>query len=342
MSRKCGNCGGKLYFSPKDKANVCENCGSIVPIEYKFSFNKKPFEEQVELSKDELADSLTNIRCESCGASVMLSKFQLRTNCPYCGSSMLKETKKNKLLYIDYIVPFVFDKQEALKKLKLAVKKDIYADSRILKNISIDDVESVYVNAFVFDVLTNSAYRGVLSYTRTTTDSEGSSTTEVIKKYVDGLLNKNFENVTVEANSNLTQAEMAGILPYDYKQAVEYDNAFLNGYMLEYQDKMFKECFTVAEKFIKSEIEKEILKKNNCTTIESLTLKTEYLDKKYNYCLLPVYFIKNEIKGKKKKVLINGQTGQVGHLPKSKWKVALSIIFGILFFGGLVALFMLL
>ncbi|MCQ2564842.1 MAG: hypothetical protein MJ152_03195, partial [Clostridia bacterium] len=153
-------------------------------------------------------------------------------------------------------------------------------------------------------------------------------------------LDKVCNNVTVEANPNLSQEEMAGILPYNYSQAVEYDNAFLNGYMLEYQDKMFSDCFSIAEKFIKSEIEKEILRKHNCTGISSLTLETEYLDKKYNYCLLPVYFIKNEIKGKKKKVLLNGQTGQVGSLPKSKWKVAITVILSILLFGGLVALFM--
>mgnify|MGYP003311121489 CR=1 FL=1 len=294
----------------------------------------------VELTKDELADSLTNIRCESCGASVMLSKFQLRTNCPYCGSNMLKETKKNTLLYIDSIVPFAFDKTEALKKFKLAVDKNLLADKRILKGVTINDVESVYANAFVYDVETESAYNGVLTYTKTITDSDGNRTTVEKTKFVSGKLYKFCKDVTVEANPNLEQGELAGILPYNYKEAVEYNNAFLNGYMLEYQDKMFNECFAEAEKFIKGQIEKEILKMHNCTGIQNLNLKTEYLSKTYNYCLLPVYFVRNEIKGKKRKVLLNGQTGKVGSLPKNKWKIALIVLFAILLFGGLFALFM--
>ncbi len=325
MIKDCKNCGGKLYFSPKNKGHVCESCGSIFPIKYNYNFKKKSFDENVDLKVDELASSLKNIRCKSCGANIMLSKYQIQTTCPYCGSTTIEESKKKKLMYIDSIIPFSFGKAEALKKFKSTLNKKFYANKKIFKNITKKDINGAYVNTFVFDMVTTTRYSGVLKYTKMVTNKDGES--KAVTKYKDicGEFDKVYKNLTVEANSNLEQRDLYSIMPFQYASAVDFQDDFMHGYMLEYQDKMFNDCVAVAEGIIEKDIKNELLKKYECDSIVHLTLNTNYIDKKYNYCLLPVYFVNKIVKDRKYTAVMNGQTGKVGRLPKSALRVFMTI-----------------
>ena len=89
---------------------------------------------------------------------------------------------------------------------------------------------------------------------------------------------------------------------------------------------MFNDCVKVAEKIIRNELERELLKQYNCDKIESLSMNTNYIDRKYNYCLLPVYFVNTVHKDKKYQVLMNGQTAKIGKLPKDIWRIFLTVL----------------
>ena len=65
----------------------------------------------------------------------------------------------------------------------------------------------------------------------------------------------------------------------------------------------------------------------NYDTIEDMKLGLRYVVKKYNYCLLPMYYYSTEYKGKKYFAMQNGQTGKVSKIPKSPLKL-------LLLFGG--------
>lgn len=324
--KNCTNCGGKLFFSPKDKGNKCEQCGSVFPIEYNYEFVKKPFEENLDQGVDELAKQLKSMRCKSCGATVMLNKYQMQANCPYCGNSDIAECRNKKIMHIDSIIPFAFGKAEAVTRFKRAVKGRFYANTKIFKNLTVDNINGAYVNAFVFDMNTSNFYSGTLSYTITERNEEGNSKTRVVYKNVSGNLDKDFKNIAIEVNSNLDQSELLQIMPFEYGSAVAFDKEFMHDYMLEYQDKLFKDCVDQVEKIIKRELEKTILKRYNCDRIVKLDLNTNYTDRKYNYCLLPVYFVTKEYKDKKYRVVMNGQSGKVGDLPKNVWRIVLSLL----------------
>ena len=341
MLKNCENCGGQLRFSPKDKGNVCSSCGTVFPVAYNYSFNKKTFDEHtIDQSTDELANSLRSFKCKSCGANVLLSKFQMQTVCPYCGNSTIVKSKSKNLLYIDSILPFTFGKADALKKFKTTVNKKFYANKKVFRKINENNVSGIYANAFVFDISTASTYRGVFSYTDTYRTRDGKVETRTHYKNVSGIFDKAYKNITIEANSNIEQAELASIMPFEYGSAVEFKEDFMYGYMLEYKDKMFNSCVATAETIIKEDIKQQLLKKHACTKIEQLTLNTDYIDRRYNYCLLPIYLISSEVKDKRYKVVMNGQTGKVGKLPKDKLRVFLTVIFVCLLVVGAILLFM--
>ncbi|MBR6779111.1 MAG: hypothetical protein IKM43_03095 [Clostridia bacterium] len=338
MLSNCKNCGGQLVFSPKDKGNICENCSSVFNVDYKHNFFKKPFAENKELKVDPLAKELKSIKCKNCGASIIMSKLQMQAECPYCGNTSLDSENISKLMYIDSIIPFSFGKAEALSKFKTDVKKRFFADKKIFKDVLIDDVNGMYVNAFVFDMFANAIYKGVFSSRVKVKDEKGFESYQTIKKSVNGLFEKDFNNIIVEANSHITQYDLETIMPFEYTSAVEFKDDFINGYMLEYKDTMFNTCVEKAENIIKKAIEKELLKRHNCEQIESLDLKLNFENQVYNYCLIPVYFVtKTRTKDNKKfTAIINGQTGKVGRLPANKKRVffitmaILAVIFGII------------
>lgn len=335
---KCVNCGGRLNFDPKSKSNICENCGTTKPVNYNYKFVKKDFSQIQNLEVDPLAKETRTVKCKSCGANLIINKYQMNNDCLYCGCETLVTSSKKSLMYIDSVVPFTFGKADAVNKLKKTVAKRFYANKKAFKGITEQNVTGLYVNTFVFDFDTTSTYKGVLRYTRTVKNSDGESKTEVVTKNVTGNLNKIFKNLTIEANSNLNQHELMQIMPFEYMSAVEFQQDFINGYVIEYQDKMFNDCVASAERAIRRELEREILNKHGCDTIVQLDIDTKYNDRKYNYCLLPVYMFNTEYKGTRYKVIMNGQSGQVGKLPTDKLRVFLTILFMSIAIVGIVLL----
>lgn len=327
MISKCKQCGGKIFFSAKEKGNVCERCGAVYPIEYNLRFEKKSFDEYRDVNINELSGELKSVRCKSCGATLVLSNLELKKDCPYCGSSSVIEGEQKVVASFDSIIPFSFGKAEALMKLSNAVSKNFFAEKKVTKNLTKDDVHGAYINSFVFDFDTVSSYNGVFSYTEYETDKEGRTHSYTRTKNVSGIFAKKYSNITVEANSNLEQRELLSIMPFNYNGAVDFKTDFMSGYMLEMQDKMFADCVKLAEKIIRKDIKQELLRKHNCEAIEQLNLDLNFKDRKYNYCLLPVYFVKAKNKEKNYKILINGQTGKVGKLPKNILRIILFLIF---------------
>lgn len=322
---KCDNCGGKISFEPKSKGNRCENCDSIFPIEYIYNFNKKPFSQDIEVKVDNFAQNTKSLKCASCGAIMILNKLETQSNCPYCGNTSINESRKNKLMYIDSIVPFAFSYQEALKTFKTTLNARFYTNKKVFKCITNENINGIYVNAFVFDMATSSTYSGVFSYSVTVKDKDGNMKTEIRHKTVHGTHGQMFNNLTIEANSHINQQDLHGIMPFDFKSAVDFKEDFMNGYLLEYENKMFDDCVKTAEALIKKQIENELLRKHKCDRIVTLNLNTNYIERNYNYCLLPVYLISNVYKDKKYTALINGQTGKVGDLPVSVGKILLTV-----------------
>ncbi len=337
---KCSKCGGVLYFDPKNKSNLCESCGAMDPVKYNYAFNKKDFNQaqMLNMKVDPLAKEMQSIKCKSCGANLLINKYEMINKCMYCGSETLTATSKSNMMYIDSVVPFTFGKAEAVNKFKSTVMKRFYANKKIFKGVTIDDVTGLYVNTFVFDFNTTSTYKGTLSYDKLVKNSQGESHYETITKNVSGDLVKLFKNLTIEANPNLDQLELLQIMPFEYTSAVDFQQDFINGYVIEYQDKMFNECVANAESVVKRELEREILRKYGCDTIIDLKIETQFVDRKYNYCLLPVYMFNKEYKEKRYKALMNGQTGKVGELPSNKWRVFFSIFLLSLFVVGVVLL----
>ncbi|MFQ6752681.1 MAG: hypothetical protein ACLRFL_03895 [Clostridia bacterium] len=319
----CKNCGSVIIFSPKDKANVCQNCSSKFEINYEPWFEKRIYDENAVNPRvnDDAISKLRHIKCISCGANIALDEYHAQTHCPYCGNSEIVDTNNKLNLLIDSIIPFSFDKTHALEIVKKKIKSSFFSDKSTLRVLSEKSIDGVYINSYVFDIKSNSNYKGILRDTRIRRDKNGRSYTEIVNIPVSGNINCNLENAAMEANSNIKQFEINQILPYEHQESVKYSTDFMNGYILEYPDQSLENIYRNVRNVLDTKIRNKIVNKHLAKSIVTMDLDTKITDAKYNYSLLPVYFIHLENKKKKFRLVMNGQTGKINSIPKNGWKI---------------------
>lgn len=331
---KCRNCGGRIRFSPLDKANKCDSCSKTYPIKYDYMLEKNNYLENSNIPLAELKDA-RKIKCNSCGANVILKKHEAQAVCPYCSSSEIIVELPEGMNKVDSIIPFTIDNVGAFETVKNAINKSFFANKSIIKTLRKEDLVGIYANSIVFDIDSQNKYKGILYKNVVRKNSDGSQTTTTKPFPVAGTMDYNADNIVIEANYNITQRDMDSISPYDHKEKVKFENDFMNGYLLEYQDKDISTAYENANSIIKNRVKNMIVRKYNADGITTLTIDTEIKEAKYEHSLLPIYTILAHHKNKDYRILMNGQTGKVSNIPKSGLKI-FGLVTGILAFIGII------
>lgn len=330
--KKCKNCGGNLVFSPSLQALYCDSCQSQERIDTEPLTKKHDY--NVLDTKKYVTDGKGHIKCQNCGSSVETSGNDLAVKCPYCDTPLVVQTD-NSSFSPDFIIPFKFDKQEAGEMFRNGVKKKFFLPNKFKKKPPIDKIESFYFPAFSFDEDTFTKYSGKLANDRTERTADGKVVTKTTYKTISGTKQLNHENVFVETSSYLTQEDLEYILPYGTRQLYKYDGRFVMGYSMEKLSSSLDECKKTADLMIDASIRNSILSGYSYDRVVFLNTSTQRSNIKYAYGALPVYRLTYTYKNKEYKTLLNGQTGKVGGgLPKSKIKIALTVLLVLLIVIG--------
>lgn len=333
---KCDNCGGGMIFSPKSQGLECEHCKSV-----------KQFEKNKEYIKHNLKDKPTSfegykkwkeenkvLKCETCGAQVILHNLEYSGTCPYCGSSYVSETKNLPDMAPDAIIPFKFDEEEATLRFKTGVKKKFFVPRAFKKKISADKVKGIYIPTFSFDANTQTTYSGRLSRTET----YGKNTT--VKQFnIAGTQDLNIVDEMIETSSHITQNELKKLLPFNMNEAYKFDENFIRGYVVEHFETAFEACYSDAKKAMMQTIKSTILSRYNYDSVISFSMQPNFFDEKYTYRLVPIYQFEYKYKNKPYITKMNGQTGKIGGgLPISPWRVMLVVLLVVAFIVGVTLL----
>ena len=338
-SSKCPSCGSELYFDPKTQGMKCVSCGSEFKFPLIFENNKHDLDlTNQSVSTDEWAKESKVVHCQTCGASVIATGLAVTQVCPYCGSKYVIQENVLPGIKPDYVVPFVIDKKDAAEKFKAGIKKKFFVPSGLKKAFTAEEIKGIYIPAFAFDANTKSSYDGIL--TRTKTISTKNGTKVVTESFpIHGNFDFDYMNLLIESSTQLNDSQLESLLPYNLDKSCKFDAKFLMGYYVEHYNDAISKCYELANKKIARKIESGILSKYNYSGVTCLNVKTSRSDEKYNYQLLPIYYVSYSYKKKKYSTYMNGQTGKVGKgLPVSALKVLLCVIIVLV----IIAIFMLL
>ena len=334
-----------MIFNPDKGALWCPSCQSEKAISSEGKYKKHSYVagQHTEEDSQQWAQEIKAMKCPNCGAHVILQDYTVSGSCPYCSTGLVAETDKLIALKPDSVVPFKFGKEKAETIFKSKINRKWFVPKKFKKMVKAESIQAYYFPSFVYDADCVSAYDGRLYREHTRTDSEGKKHTTRSYFHIKGEEITNHRNVEIETSTKLEQRELKWVRPYDFSQAKEYTNEYISGYALECYSNSVDESYAVAESSMKDEIKRTILRHYNYDGVSYLNIDSKFSNQKYTYCVLPMYRINYNYKGKMYSNVINGQTGTMGgRVPKSGLKIAMCILLPILLLTLPVALFMLL
>ena len=318
---KCPCCDGAIEFDSTVQKMKCPYCGTEFDMEA-----IQPQDEQAdEMTWDTAAGSewqpgetegLRVYTCQTCGGEIVADGTTGATECPYCGNPVVMTGQFAGDLRPDLVIPFKLDKKAATAKLQ-----ELYKGKKLLPRVFKDqnhirEVKGLYVPVWLFDTDADAHVRYKASTVRNWSDSDYNYTeTSHFSVTRGGSLG--FANVPVDGSTKMDDTLMESIEPFDLSAAVDFQTAYLSGYLADKYDVDTEESVQRANERIRRSTEEAFAATvQGYATVPPTASSIRLNNGRARYALLPVWILNTQWNGQKFTFAINGQTGKiVGDLP---------------------------
>ncbi len=325
---KCPCCGGSLQFDDKSQNIVCPYCDSqFTPESLKDYTDELASQPQEDTSWDEsMVQAYTNeekkgikiYSCDSCGGEIIVDETTSSTCCPYCGNNVLVSKELSGDLKPNYVIPFKNDKEVVKENLKKFFKKKPLLPSSFSKENVIEEIKPLYVPFWLFDADVN----GTVEFKGETTRRWSDSYYDYRETKVYSILrggNIAFDHVPVDGSKKMEDQLMESIEPYDFKEAVEFNAAYLAGYAADRYDVDKEVTFDRATvRFRDGTVQAFRRDISGYDNVSVTKTNLQFENTNAAYALYPVWILNTKWKDKNFRFAVNGQTGKIaGNLPVS-------------------------
>lgn len=351
LEYKCPCCGGTISFDSNLQKMKCPYCDTEFDVESLKDYGENlrvDAEDEMEWSSydksswsDGEDDGICTYICNSCGGEIVGDENLVATQCPFCGNNVVIKGKLSGELKPDVIIPFKLDKKEAKNLLNKHLKGKKLLPKVFKDENHIDEIKGIYVPFWIFDATADATIRYKATKVRVWSDSKYDYTQTSYYSVVRGG-KVGFEKIPVDGSTKMADELMESIEPFDFSEAVDFQSAYLAGYMADKYDVDSENSKSRANGRIKKStekvFEKTVVGYATCTC-ENSSIKLH--NGKVLYALYPVWILNTSWKDRKYTFAMNGQTGKfVGDLPLDKsvfvkWLFALTAIVGSVFFAAL-------
>ncbi len=337
---KCPNCGGALAFDSGIQKMKCPYCDSEFEMEalQKLDAGLDSHENDMgwqapagaEWSEGE-ADNMRVYICQSCAGEIVADENTGATACPYCGNPVVIKGSFAGDLRPDLIIPFKLDKESAKRALKKHLTKKVLLPKAFKTENHIDELKGVYVPFWLFDADAAGKANFRATKVRHWSDSDYNYTeTSYFAVHRAGTMG--FNAIPVDGSSKMPDDLMESIEPYDLSQAVDFQTAYMAGYLADKYDVGMDESAPRANERIRASMEEALRDTvHGFTTVTPESCQVSLSNGVSHYALYPVWLLTTTWRNKQYLFAMNGQTGKfVGDLPMNKRAFALWL-------GGLTA-----
>lgn len=335
QSYKCPCCSAPLEFSAAKQNLHCNSCGSDFDIEtlkqldeaneVSTSASKYDWDNYEPRSFDgDDSIKLSEYSCPSCGAEITGDDTLGSTVCPYCGSATIVKEQFEGTLKPDYIIPFKIDKKAAIEAFEADFKNAPFLPDLFKNKKKIEEMVGIYVPFWMFDCDCNAAITYNAERITAWSDSNYDYTkTDHFKLFRKGIIG--FENIPVDGSKKAEDEYTEAIEPFDYSEAVDFNGAYLSGFLADKYDVSAEESINRANERVKNSAVSAF--NETCagyTGVSEDNTCINFSNGKIRYALLPVWMLNIKYMDKNYKFAVNGQTAKVvGQYPvdkKKKWK----------------------
>ena len=370
---QCPSCTGPLHFVGASGKLECDYCGASYEVaeiealyaekEEKAAAAQQAAEEKDAENKEASAaeggdwdtsgftddwgaeaDGMKSYSCPSCGAELVCDESTAATSCPYCGNPTVVPGQFAGQLKPDFIIPFKYSKEDAVKALKEHCAGKIFLPKSFTNENHIQKIQGIYVPFWMFDgeAEGDAHYQATRSRTYTSGDYEITETKH-FDVYRAGRVT--FEKVPVDASSKMPDDHMDSIEPYDYSDLKPFSTAYLPGFLADKYDVSVDECRERANTRCMGSLQTAL--RDSVKGYETCFARGKDASiqaGKVHYAMLPVWVLNTKWQDKDFLFAMNGQTGKlVGDLPVDRgrfWALFAAIAAPLSVLGSLLVMLM--
>jgi len=339
---KCLSCGGGLEFNSAVQKLKCPYCDT----EFEMSA-LKAYDEETKTagasdmkwdvqSSDEWGagelDGMSVFGCKSCGGEIVGDANTAATKCPYCDNPVVMKGQFSGALKPDYVIPFKLDKKAATDALSNHFKGKKLLPRVFTSQHHVEEIQGLYVPFWLFDTDADATVRYKALKEKKWSDEKfnyvETSTYSVLRQGTLG-----FSKVPVDGSTKMPDDLMESVEPYDYKDAKDFQSAYLAGYVADKYDVDAEASIARANERVTKSVESTFQKTvTGYDRVMPEHTAVQLMGGKVSYALLPVWILNTTWNSEKYVFAMNGQTGKVvGNLPMDKsayWKHFMTWLFG--------------
>ena len=340
---KCPCCGGAIAFDANLQKMKCPYCDTEFDVETLRSYDaelKQDTDNDNKMDWDTHAgsewaegetDHLRVYLCNSCGGEIIGDETLAATACPFCDNPVVMMGQFRGDLKPDLVIPFKLDKKAAVSALSRH-----YQGKRLLPKVfkdqnHIEEVKGVYVPFWLFDADVQANIRYRATRVRHWSDSRYNYTeTSFYAVNRGGTIG--FDHVPVDGSTKMDDTMMESLEPYNFSDAVDFQTAYLAGYLADKYDVDADASRVRANERIRQSTENAFAQTvRGYTSVVPEHSNIQLSNGTAKYALYPVWLLNTDWNGTKYTFAVNGQTGRiVGDLPMDM-SAAVKWFFGLLF-----------
>ncbi|MBR6918398.1 MAG: hypothetical protein IKN38_09465 [Clostridia bacterium] len=329
LEYKCPCCGGAIAFDSTLQKMKCPYCDTEFEVETLQSYDEELRQDAPDnMTWDTNAgdtwqygetDGMRTYACKSCGGEIVGDETLAATSCPYCGNPVVLMGQFTGALKPDLIIPFKLDKKAAKEGLNRHLKGKKLLPKVFKDQNHIDEVKGLYVPFWLFDAHSDALIRYKGTKIRTWSDSNYNYTQTSYYALIRGG-SVAFANVPVDGSSKMEDDLMQSIEPFNINEAMNFQTAYLAGYVADKYDVTADDSIGIANARVKKSTEDAFASTTTeYTSVVAENSNINLSNGKAKYALYPVWILNTTWNGQNYRFAMNGQTGKfVGDLPMDK------------------------
>ena len=329
---RCPRCGSALTVGGHSQQMDCASCGSSFPLETLQELESIQVEDttddqlhwQLEENagfSDQENAHLKAFRCQACGAQILADDVTAATECVYCGNPSILPGVLTGAYRPDGVIPFRKTKEEAQQAFRRHCKGKPLLPRGFADESRVEKITGVYVPFWLFGCEAEADV--TYDAQRTTVSREGNyQVTRTAHYLVRRGGHVGFHQVPADGASNMEDAMMESIEPYDGNAIDSFSVAYLSGYQAQRHDVDAAACQPRANQRIRQTVDSLLRDTVHGYTAFSPThTHIELQHSEVKQVLMPVWMLNTRYQNKTYTFAMNGQTGLfIGDLPMDKGK----------------------
>ncbi|MFH5802853.1 hypothetical protein [Alienimonas sp. DA493] len=343
----CPTCGAALEFHIGSQGLKCPFCGAEETVEQAEDAAVEERDFQAMLTRlrethdagSHQYDEMREVRCRSCGGTVLFAGTVTGTECPYCATPLqldAAEQAKSRIA-LDGVLPFQVSEKQAAKNLKEWVASRWFAPNDFRKRGVRGKFNGVYLPYWTFDSLTFTRYHGQRGEHYWVTVGTGDKKRRVRKTRwypASGAFERFFDDTLVVASDAVSRGLAEDLEPWPLPKVNPYDQRLLAGFLVRTYDVELEPGFQLADARMRQQLEYDVRRRIGGDEQRISSMDVRHSAVTFKHLLLPVWMLAYRYKGEPHQVLVNAVTGRVtGERPYSWIKITLAVVAGLIACG---------